>query len=278
MVTAATAWELAEATGGRFVLGLGTQVRAHIERRYSSTFDHPGPRLAEYVEAVRAIFRAFRGDERLDFRGDFYSFSLLPTAWSPGPIEADDPPIYVSAVGPWMSRMAGARCDGVHIHPFHSAQHLRDVQLPLIAEGAATSGRSLNDVVIEVPVMTGVGSSDEEVARTREQSRAMVAFYGSTPGYDATFAHHGFEGLGARLNAKQKAGDLKGMVSLITDEVLEHYVVCAHWDELAQVLRERYAGLAPRVRLMTYTANSQLAGDPEVFDRWADVARSLSQV
>jgi probable F420-dependent oxidoreductase len=276
MVTATIAWELAEATGGRFVLGLGTQVRAHVERRYSAAFDHPGPRLAEYVEAVHAIFRAFRGDERLDFRGDFYSFSLLPAAWSPGRIDCPDPPVYVSAVGPWMHRMAGAHCDGVHVHPFHSVDHLRDVQVPQVASGATGAGRSLDDVVFEIPVMTGVGATEEEIARTREQSRAMVAFYGSTPGYDAVFAHHGYEGLGARLNELQRAGDVRGMVALVTDDVLDHYVVSAPWEELAVVLRARYAGVAPRVRLMTYTANTQLASDPDVFDRWADVGRALA--
>ena len=121
MITAATAWELADATGGRFTLGLGTQVKAHVERRYSSDYAPPGPRMKEYVQSIQAIFRAFRGEEKLSFEGDHYSFSLLPDQWSPGPIDVPDPPIFVSAVLPWMSRMAVEFCDGIHIHPFNSA-------------------------------------------------------------------------------------------------------------------------------------------------------------
>ncbi|MGE0309277.1 MAG: LLM class flavin-dependent oxidoreductase, partial [Acidimicrobiia bacterium] len=119
MVTAEIAWELAEATGGRFRLGLGTQVRAHITRRYGSDFEHPGPRLKEYVLAMQAIFRAFRGDEPLAVDGEFYHLDLLPAQWSPGPISTPNPPIDVAAVNPWMLRMAGEVADGVHVHPLN---------------------------------------------------------------------------------------------------------------------------------------------------------------
>ncbi|HBL08666.1 MAG TPA: LLM class F420-dependent oxidoreductase, partial [Acidimicrobiaceae bacterium] len=159
MITAKVAWELAESTGGRFTLGLGTQVKAHVERRYSSTYAPPGPRLKEYVLALKAIFRAFRGEERLSFDGDHYSFSLLPAQWSPGPIDVEDPPIYISAVLPWMTRMAGAVCDGIHIHPFHSPQYVADVQVPNLVKGAAGEGRTIDDVTLVCPVMTAVGDT-----------------------------------------------------------------------------------------------------------------------
>ncbi len=154
MITASTAWELADATSGRFTLGLGTQVKAHIERRYSSEYAPPGPRMKEYVQAIQAIFRAFRGDEKLSFAGDYYEFSLLPAQWSPGPIDAPNPPIFVSAVLPWMSRMAGEVCDGIHVHPFNSAQYVVERQRPKVEEGVARTGRSLADVTFEIPVMT----------------------------------------------------------------------------------------------------------------------------
>lgn len=133
MVTAQAAWEIQEATAGRFVLGLGTQVRAHVERRYSAIYDRPGPRMREYVMAVKAIFRAFRGEEPLRFSGDFYRFSLLPPEWSPGPIDEDDPPICVAAVNPWMIRMVGATADGIHVHPLNSVRYLTDVVRPELA-------------------------------------------------------------------------------------------------------------------------------------------------
>ena len=120
MVTAATAWELAETSGGRFRLGLGTQVRAHVERRYGAEFDPPGPRIRDYVQAVRACFAAFRGDAPLDHHGPFHELTLLPRMWSPGPIDVSDPPIDLAAVNPWMLRLAGELADGVHVHPLNT--------------------------------------------------------------------------------------------------------------------------------------------------------------
>ena len=276
MITAATAWELADATGGRFTLGLGTQVKAHIERRYSSEYAPPGPRMKEYVQSIQAIFRAFRGEETLSFDGDFYSFSLLPAQWSPGPIEAPDPEIFVSAVLPWMSRMAGEICDGIHIHPFNSPTYIVEQQRPHVEAGAARSGRSLDDITFEIPVMTPVGDTDEELAESREHARQMIAFYGSTRTYAAVFETHGFEGLSEQLHARQREGDLAAMVGLITDDILDHYTVSGSWSTLGANLVERYRDVAPRTRLMTYSASSQLKTRPDVLDRWADVARDVA--
>lgn len=276
MITASTAWELADATGGRFTLGLGTQVKAHIERRYSSEYTSPGPRMKEYVQSIQAIFRAFRGEEKLAFAGDFYRFSLLPAQWSPGPIDAPDPEIFVSAVLPWMSRMAGEVCDGIHIHPFNSATYVAEQQRPRVEEGVARTGRDLADVTFEIPVMTPVGDTDEELAATREHARQMIAFYGSTRTYSPVFEIHGFEGLSDRLHAKQAEGDLAGMVGLITDDVLDHYTVSGSWSTLGANLVERYRDVAPTVRLMTYTAASQLRTQPDALERWAQVARDVA--
>ena len=210
------------------------------------------------------------------FAGDYYNFSLLPAQWSPGRIDAADPPIFVSAVGPWMSKMAGEVCDGVHVHPLHSASLLSEVQLPRVAAGAEAAGRSLADITVEVPVMTAVGDTEEELEKTREHARLMVAFYGSTPGYGAVFEHHGFEGLSEKLSALQRQGDVGGMVAQITDDILDNYIVSASWDDMADALAGRYGGLAPSLRLMTYTANTQYADDPSVLDRWADVVAALA--
>lgn len=278
MVTASVAWELAEATEGRFTLGLGTQVKAHIERRYSCAYAPPGPRMREYIQAVQAIFRAFRGEERLSFEGDYYSFSLLPAQWSPGPIAVDDPPIYVSAVLGWMSRMAGEVCDGIHIHPFNSATYVRDVQGPRVQEGAERAGRELADVTFVIPVMTPVGDTDEELNESREHARQMIAFYGSTRTYAPVFEMHGFAGLAEELHQLQRSGDVGAMVSLITDEVLEHYTVSGTWASLGANLVERYRDVAPNVSLMTYTASHQLLRHPDILDRWSDVARDVASV
>ena len=276
MVTAQMAWELAEATGGGYVVGLGTQVKAHVERRYSSTYAPPGPRLREYVRAVKTIFRAFRGEEKLAFEGDYYSFNLLPRMWSPGPIDVADPPVYISAVLPWMSRMAGAECDGIHIHPMHSPGWLTDVQLPEVAAGAASTGRSMDDVTVVCPVIIAVGDTDEEIAVARDANRATIAFYGSTPNYAPVLEHHGFDGLQGELNACQRSGDMATMVDLVADDVLDHYTVSATWSDLGGVLADRYRGMAPHTRVMTYTALDHWRRDPDLLDRWSDVARHLA--
>ena len=273
MITASTAWELAEATQGRFVLGLGTQVKAHIERRFGVPFDPPGPRLREYVQAVKACFRAFNGDEKLSFNGEYYTLSLLPAAWNPGPIAWPDIPVYISAVGPWMTRMAGEVADGIHVHPLHSIPYLNDVLLPKVAEGAALAHRSLADVALAIPVFTVVGDTEEERAPWKDRARSQIAFYGSTRNYAFQFDMLGFEGVSARLNERLKAGDMPGMSALITDEMLEHFAVTATWDELANSLIERYRGVA--ARLIMYFAQPQMDRSPETAGRWGEVARTV---
>jgi len=277
MITAKVAWELAEASQGRFTLGLGTQIKAHIERRYSAEYVPPGPRMRDYVRALRAIFAAFRGGP-LEYHGEYYDFSLLPAQWSPGPIAVDDPPIFVAAVLPWMSAMAGELCDGVHVHPFHSAEYLRHNQIPNVAEGARRAGRSLDAVTFEIPVMTAVGDTEEEIAATREHARTMIAFYGSTRTYSPVFEHHGYDGLSDTLHERQREGDIKGMAALITDDILEHYYVEAGWDDLADALVERYQDLATRVRLMSYTAINQYQTNPDILDRWGAVATRVREL
>ena len=273
MVTAKVAWELQEATGGRFRLGLGTQVRAHIERRYGVEFDPPGPRIREYIQAVKAIFEAFRGLSDLEFDGRFHELTLLPRMWSPGPIEPDDPPIDVAAVGPWMTQMAGAVADGVHVHPFHSRTYLDERLLPGLEAGASGAGRSRDDLTLSVPVFTVVGDTEEERAPWRDRARFQIAFYGSTRNYAFMFDMLGFEGTSAALNTHLKSGDLAGMAALVSDEMLDHFSVEASWDGLADALRAKYDGIADR--LVLYFAEEMYGADPSTLERFGQVAAAL---
>jgi probable F420-dependent oxidoreductase len=270
MVTAQIAWELADLTGGRFVLGLGTQVKAHIERRYSVTFDHPGSRLREYVLALRAIFAAFQGDAALDFDGDYWSFDLLPRMWSPGPIEHPDVPIYVAAVRPWSARMAGEVADGIHVHPFHSMRYLEDVVLPAAHEGAKEAGRDPSDVAIVCPVMAIIGDTEAERAKARDDTRLRIAFYGSTRTYGGVFDLHGWEGTSERLHELQRAGDLAGMAAMITDEMLDVYSLETTWSGLAAALHAKYDGIADRV--VMYDATGSWQFDAGALERWRAVS------
>jgi len=270
MVSAALAWELAENTQGRFRLGLGSQVRAHIERRYSAEFDPPGPRLKDYVSAVKACLRAFRGDERLSHDGPYYQLSLMPAAWSPPKHDYGDIKVDISAVGPYMSRAAGEVADGIHVHPFHSVNYLDEVLIPRAASGAAKVGRDVHDIDLIVPVFTIVGDSNEEQERYRRAARSQIAFYGSTRNYGFQFDMLGFEGTSAKLNDRLKAGDISGMADLITDEMLEHYAVTASWADLGHKLVERYQAKASR--LVMYQAEESIRNDPSNLTKWAQVA------
>jgi len=273
MVTAESAWELAEVSNGRFRLGLGTQVRAHIERRYATQFDPPGPRLREYVEAVRAIFRAFRGDAPLKFEGAYWSFSLLPAQWSPGPIDMPDPPIDVAAVSPWMLRMAGEVADGVHVHPLNTPTYLSETVVPSVAEGARRVGRDPAEVELAVPVFTAAGDTEEEQQRWWEMARVQVAFYGSTPNYAFIFDQVGFDGTTARIRERQKAGDVAGMAAVISDDLLGHFVVRGSWDDLPGLIVDRLGGIAARA--IAYFAGIAWAQD-DGLQRWGEVARAIT--
>ncbi len=272
MVTAEIAWELAEATGGRFRLGLGTQVRAHITRRYGSDFEHPGPRLKEYVLAMQAIFRAFRGDEPLAVDGEFYHLDLLPAQWSPGPISTPNPPIDVAAVNPWMLRMAGEVADGVHVHPLNHPTYLRETVIPNLNEGATKAGRSAEDLEIIVPAF--IVPIDDDEARWRNFARMQVAFYGSTPNYAFIFEQLGFDGTTDRIRERQRARDLAGMAAEVSDELLDHFVVTGPRSELADKILERYQGLATRV--VSYFGGLDWTNDPSALNAWADVARGVT--
>lgn len=273
MVTAQVAWELAEVSGGRFRLGVGTQVRAHVERRYSSAFSQPGPRLRDYVRALRAIFRAFSREEPLAYEGAFYSFSLLPDQWSPGPIAPGAPAIDVAAVNPWMLRMAGEVADGVHVHPLNTPVYLRQTVLPNLAAGARAAGRDPAELAVIVPCFTAAGDTDEEQDGWWEMARAQVAFYGSTPNYGFIFDQLGHEGTTPRIRERQKAGDLAGMARVVGDDLLGNFVVRGTWDQLPGRIVERYGGLATRVVL--YFAGAAWGRDPSALERFGQVARAV---
>ncbi len=274
MVSASLAWELAQNTGGRFRLGLGSQVKAHVERRYSAPFAPPGPRMKDYIEAVQACFRAFSGEEKLAHDGPYYQLSLLPAAWAPPKHRHGDIKVDVSAVGPWMTRMAGEVADGMHVHPLHSIRYLDEVLAPALAEGAARSGRDAAEVDLLTPVFTIVGDTPEEQAPSRAFARQQIAFYGSTKNYAFQFDMLGFEGTSAGLNQCLKAGDMAGMAEVITDEMLEYFAVTAAWDDLADQLLDRYRGRAER--LIMYSALGDMTRDPAATGRWGEVARAVA--
>jgi len=271
MITAQVAWELQELTDGHFRLGLGTQVRSHVVRRYGVDFERPGPRLRDYVSAVKACFAAFRGAP-LDHHGEFYDLDFLTRQWSPGPIAQGDPKVDIAAVNPWMLRMAGEVADGVHVHPIGEPGYLQRHVISGIAAGAARAGRDPDEVVVIVPVTTIVGDNDAEIDQSRDLARVSLSFYGSTPNYAFIWDEAGFEGTTERIRAKQKAGDMAAMAAEITDDHLSVFCTEAHWDDLADSLIAKYDGVVDRLVFYNPAFDT-----PEHFERYGSVARTISE-
>lgn len=274
MVSASIAWELAQNTGGRFRLGLGSQVRAHVERRYGVDFDPPGPRMKDYVQAVQACLAAFRGEAELAHDGPYYQLSLLPAMWRPPAHEHGEIKVDISAVGPWMTRMAGEVADGVHVHPLHSVQYLENRLEPAIREGTERAGRTPDDVDLLIPVFIVPGDSFEEREALERSARAQIAFYGSTRNYAFQFDDLGYEGTSATLNTHLKAGNVDGLVDTITDEMLEDFAIVGPWDEVADRIVARYRGRAERV--ISYLTLDDLARNPDNIGRWGEIARAVA--
>lgn len=249
MVIAYTAWDIQKASAGRFILGLGSQVRAHNQRRFSVKFESPGPKLREVALALRAIWECWQNGTPLKFQGEFYSFDLMTPFFNPGPISHPKIPIFIAGVNQYMCRMAGEVCDGLHIHPFHTPKYLRDFVHPAVDEGLRASGRSRRDFTYATSTFVIVGDTDRERAENREAVRQQIAFYASTRTYEPVLAAHGWEGIVPDLHQKSLDGDWKGMARLISDALLDAVAVSGTYESIGCKLRERYAGLLDRTAL-----------------------------
>ncbi|MGQ0600635.1 MAG: TIGR03617 family F420-dependent LLM class oxidoreductase [Anaerolineales bacterium] len=244
MTLAHTAWDLAQQSGGRFMLGLGTQVKPHIERRFGMTWpESPVNKLREMVLALRAIWNCWQTGEKLNFRGEYFKLTLMTPFFSPGAIEHPHIPIYIAGVNTGLAKLCGEVCDGFHVHPFHTASYLRDVLRPAIADGAAKAGRT-------APVSIAASLFVITSAAEREYARQQLSFYASTPSYRPVLDHHGWGAVGGQLSSLAARGGWAEMPALITDEMLHEFAVTAlSFEELAAPLTARYAGLIDRVTL-----------------------------
>ena len=239
-----TAWDLAEQSGGRFMLGLGTQVKAHIERRFGMPWPaSPVRQLRELVLAVRAVWRCWKTGERLNQRGEYYKLTLMPPFFNPGPIANPNIPIYIAGVNTGLAQLAGEVCDGFHVHPFHTADYLRQVLRPAIAAGALKAERASQAVALAGSVFVISTPAD------RVFVRQQVSFYASTPSYRPVLALHGWQAAGEALSALAARGDWQAMPALVSDEMLDTFAVSAPLGDLAGALRARYAGLLDRLML-----------------------------
>jgi len=246
MILAQISWDLAKASGGRFILGLGSQVKGHNERRFSVKFESPAPKMREVVLAMRAIWDCWQNGTTLAFKGQFFRFDLMTPFFNPGPIEHPGISVYIAGVNPTMCRVAGEVCDGLHVHPFNSPKYLRELVRPAVEEGMAKAGRARADFTYATSSFVIVGDTEQEIARHKQAVKQQIAFYASTRTYEPVLAAHGWQDLVPHLHRKSVEGDWKGMADLITDEMLETYAVVGSYATIAARLKERYAGLLDR--------------------------------
>jgi probable F420-dependent oxidoreductase len=249
METAQTAWDLQHLSDGRFVLGLGTQVKAHITRRFSMPWGKPAVRLREYILAVRAIWASFQNEGPLQFEGEFYNHTLMTPFFNPGPIDHPEIPVYIAGVNTRLAKLAGEICDGFHVHPFHSPEYVRQTVIPAIADGARQANRDPDQVELATSAFVITGVNGEETKERRESVRAQISFYASTPTYRTVLEAHDWEEVGERLGTMAREKKWREMPALITDEMLAAFAVEAAPDELGTALKDRYDGLIDRVSL-----------------------------
>jgi probable F420-dependent oxidoreductase len=243
-VTALSAWTLQRLSGGRFKLGLGSQVKGHIERRYGVAWSAPGPWLREYVQALWAIWDCWQNGTKLDFQGEHYKLSLMVPLFAPRPIEHPHIPVELAAVNPYMCQVAGEVADGIRAHPIATPRYIADVMLPAARKGAAKAGRDLAGFSMCVMPLVATASDRTGLAARVSDVRARVAFYASTPAYVIAFETEGYGEVARALQGLARAQRWEEMSGLISDEMLDAYAVIGTYDEIAAKLHARYRGLA----------------------------------
>ncbi|MCK6580156.1 MAG: TIGR03617 family F420-dependent LLM class oxidoreductase [Anaerolineae bacterium] len=247
MVTAQIAWDLAEQSTGRFILGLGTQVKPHIEKRFSTSWGAPAPRLREYIESMRAIWRSFQTGAPLRYLGEYYKFTLLTPFFAPTAMPYSEIPIYIAGVNEHLCRLAGEMCQGFHVHPFHTTRYLRELIIPNVLIGAEKANRHRGDCALTCAIFIVTGKNQQEIRDNAGMVRSQIAFYASTPSYRAVMDMHGWGELHERLNQLSREGRWFEMGELINDDILHEIAVIAPIDELGQAVKARYEGLLDRV-------------------------------
>lgn len=246
---AQAAWDLQSLSRGRLNLGLGSQVKGHIERRFGMRWESPAPKMKEYVSALRAVWDSWQTNGGLNFEGKFYKLNLMTPFFNPGPIDHPRIPVYVAGVNESMCSVAGAVGNGLHVHPLHTVKYLREVTMRGLLRGLSRSGRKREEVSVAASVFAATGDDRLQVGSVREAFRQQIAFYASTRTYRRLMELHGWGDVCDRLHERSVRGEWDKMAGEIGDEILDEFVVGGTWGEMAGLLKQRYAGLVDRVRL-----------------------------
>jgi len=244
-----TAWDLQSISKGRLILGLGSQVKGHIERRFGMKWEAPAPKMREVVLAMRAVWKSWQEGTKLDFEGRFFRLDLMTPFFTPGPIQHPGIPVYVAGVNAGMCRIAGEVADGVHVHPLHTVRYLREVVGPAFAAGAARAGRRREELVVAASVFAAIGETRAEVDSIKELYREQISFYASTRSYRKLMELHGWGDVCDRLHSLSIKGEWRKMASEVGDDMLEEFVVEGSWGEIGGIMKRRYGDLVDRVRM-----------------------------
>jgi len=247
MTTAVTANDLQAFSNGRFILGLGSQIKPHITKRFSMEWSHPAPRMREFVLAMRAVWDCWNNGTKLDFRGDFYTHTLMTPFFNPGPNPNGEPLVFLAGVGSLMTEVAGEVCDGFLCHGFTTERYLREVTLPALERGRAKAGKTMEGFQIAGPAFVVTGTNEEQMEKAADGTRQQIAFYGSTPAYRGVLDLHGWGGLQDDLNKLSKEGKWVEMGGLIDDEILNTFAVVGEPEQVAPELKRRYGDVIDRI-------------------------------
>ncbi len=268
-ITAMTAWTLSKLSKGRFYLGLGSQVKGHIRRRFGLEYSPPGPWMREYIQAVKAVWNCWQNDEPLDHQGDRYQLNLMVPLFNPGPIDYPHIPIHIAAVNSYMCQVAGEVADGVRPHPVCTPRYIEDVMLPAIAKGAARTGRDASEVAVCIKPLIATAPDEESLQARIHDVRARVAFYASTPAYRPAFELHGLGDMAREATAYSREQRWEALPDFIDDEILYTYAVVGTYDEIGDRLLERYADI------VTHTEFSIPVRNEDERTRLAELVRQL---
>ena len=272
-VIAYTSWDLAQLSNGRFILGLGTQVRGHIQRRFGMEWNSPIEKLQEMIHAIRTIWDSWQNQTPLNFKGKYFHLNLMTPFFNPGPIENPNIPIYIAGVNKQLCKTAGALCDGFHVHPLHSKEYIQDFIIPNIQLGAEESDRSIKDVTISGSAFIITGPDEKLINKQKEFVRSQIAFYASTPSYAKVFELHGWTTISEKLNKLVSLGNFKEMPSLITDEMLETFAIIGEPHEIAPLALKKYNGLLNRINF--YLPFELTISNPLMLEWWKQTIKSI---
>ena len=268
MLLANIGWDLQAYSKGRFTMGLGSQIKPHITKRFSMPWSKPAARMQDMIEAIHAIWDCWDNGERPAHRGEFYSHTLMTPMFDPGPNPHGNPRISLAAVGPLMTKVAGRVADGFVSHAFQTPDYLRDLTIPALEKGIAERGRARSDVEISIPLFVVSGTTEEEVSQRKQATKQQIAFYGSTPAYRSVLDHHGWGDAQTELNRMSKDGKWVEMADVIDDEMLSKFAVVAEPGAVAAEIEERFGGIVDRVQ---FSAD----GDDEV---WGPVLEQIRAI